>query len=313
MASPLRLTVPRHPERGEAWSRDAETAWAAVRAEFGVCEDEMSRFRDTSDITALNRLAGSGDAVPVPRRLRRALVATDRAHRVTDGRFDPRVLNDLDRLGYAGAAIGDGPADAGGADAAAADAARRSGTRVVAASCRDGIRIDEPIDLGGIGKGLALRWSADAVERAGIGRYLLEAGGDLVARGPAPEGGPWLVGIEDPAGADDPLAAIAVQTGAVATSSVRINRWVRDGQTVHHLLDPRTGKPAAGGLQSVTVHGPDPAWAEIWSKALFVAGAACIAGEARRRGLAAWWVSDDGRIEMTAAARAMTTWVAGEA
>ena len=65
----------------------------------------MSRFRETSELTALNRLAGS-DVVSRPSaRLRRALAASDRAHRVTDGRFDPRVLADLDRLGYRGAAL----------------------------------------------------------------------------------------------------------------------------------------------------------------------------------------------------------------
>ena len=59
--------------------------------------------------------------------------------------------------------------------------------------------------------------------------------------------------------------------------------------------------------------GPDPAWAEVWSKVLFVGGWASIAAEARSRGLAAWWVADDGRLEMTAAARALTIWVASEA
>jgi len=63
----------------------------------------------------------------------------------------------------------------------------------------------------------------------------------------------------------------------------------------------------------VTVFGPDPAWAEVWSKALFVGGGRAIAGEARPRVLAAWWVTDAGDLEMPAAARARTAWVEGEA
>ena len=116
--------------------------------------------------------------------------------------------------------------------------------------------IDEPIDLGGIGKGLALRWAAAIVERNGVGGFLLEAGGDLVARGPGPVGGSWHVGIEDPGGGPDERAAIAIERGAVATSSVRLRSWVQDGRDVHHLLDPRTGEPANGGLTAVTVLGP---------------------------------------------------------
>jgi thiamine biosynthesis lipoprotein len=63
----------------------------------------------------------------------------------------------------------------------------------------------------------------------------------------------------------------------------------------------------------VTVAGPDPAWAEVWSKTLFLGGRVAIAAEARSRGLAAWWVAHDGTLEMTAAARSLTTWVAAEA
>ena len=60
----------------------------------------------------------------------------------------------------------------------------------------------------------------------------------------------------------------------------------------------------------MTVAGSDPAWAEVWSKALFLEGRAGIAGLARRRALAAWWVADDGSLEMTAAARLQTLWTA---
>ena len=103
------------------------------------------------------------------------------------------------------------------------------------------------------------------------------------------------------------------ERGAIATSSVRRLRWERGGRTLHHLIDPRTGESGGEGLAAVTVAGPDPVWAEVWAKALFLEGARAIAGVARSRGLAAWWVGDDGRLEMTPAARVRTTWVASEA
>ena len=65
----------------------------------------MSRFRETSEVTVLNRTAGTGLAVRPSRRLRVALVAADRAHRMSGGLFDPRILVDLDRLGYRGAPL----------------------------------------------------------------------------------------------------------------------------------------------------------------------------------------------------------------
>jgi thiamine biosynthesis lipoprotein len=213
------------------------------------------------------------------------------------------VLRDLDRLGYRGATI-----DTANAEVAADPACER----IVEHHGRRGRSIGRPIDLGGIGKGLALRWATGALEQAGATHLLLEAGGDLVARGYDPEGQAWRIGIEDPAGGDEPLAVIGVRDGAVATSSTRVNRWTVDGRVVHHLLDPATGEPATGGLAAVTVAGPDPAWAEVWSKALLIGGRHAVARLARARGLAAWWVSEDGALEMTAAARVMTMWVAAE-
>jgi thiamine biosynthesis lipoprotein len=313
MGSPLRLSVS-GTER-----RRAATAWRLVSDEFEAAEQAMSRFRESSDLSVVNRAAGSGRCVRVDPRLVIALTAAERAGRVTEGRFDARVLGDLERLGYAGVDLGldpDAPALVGLQPVRPPDA---SASRWLTADPRAvTVGVDRPVDLGGIGKGLALRWAWRLVERTGLlsddGGAMLEAGGDLVAGGPAPQGGPWIIDIEDPAGGSVPVAVIVIADGAVATSSVLVNRWTTaDGRAVHHLVDPRTGEPGGAGLLSVTVAGPDPAWAEVWSKSLFLCRADGIAPLARARGLAAWWVHEDGRLEMTAGARARTIWVASEA
>lgn len=304
MGSPLRLTIGFSPGASPV---DGPAAWSSIVDAFEASEQAMSRFRESSELTTLNRLAGSGVVARPSPALRRALAASDRAHRVTDGRFDPRVLTDLDRLGYRGAALPDA-----GQATARRDRTGETVVRIVGRSGRDGVCLDRPMDLGGIGKGLGLRWAGARLDRDGVMDYLLEAGGDLIARGLDPTGDPWLIGIEDPTEARDHLAVIAVVDAAVATSSTRVHRWSVDGRDLHHLLDPRTGEPAEGGLVSVTVAGPDPAWAEVWSKVLFIGGRDAIATEARARGLAAWWVADDGSLEMTADARRRTVWVAAE-
>lgn len=317
MGSPLRLAVSvptetepagRGPEPADGYAAriDAAEVWTAVRDEFEASETAMSRFRDDSEITRLNRAAGIGPAFRVSARLRRALSASDRAHRLTAGRFDPRVLGDLDRLGDEGAPIG---AVSGlGADGRVG----RSGGRIVQWLPDGRVRLPAPVDLGGMGKGLALRWAGATARRLGTEAFLLEAGGDLVASGAPPESGPWRVGVEDPTGGPAPLAVIAVTDQAVTTSSVRLRRWTIGEREVHHLIDPRTGEPGGAGLLAVTVAGPDPAWCEVWSKTLFLEGRTGIAALARRLGLAAWWVADDGSLEMTAAARARTIWVTAE-
>ena len=295
MGSPLRLTL--GGIRATS-TDDGRRAWDGVVASFETSEAAMSRFRETSELTAFNRVAGRSVAGRPSPWLRRALVASDRAHRVTGGRFDPTVLADLERLGYPGAPLPVLEA--------------RTPARVIERCGRDSLSLPRPVDLGGIGKGLALRWAAAGLVADGLTDFLLEAGGDLVASGTTVEGEAWYVGIEDPAGGDD-LAVIDATGSAVATSSIRVNRWVNDGRTVHHLIDPRTHEPADSGLLAVTVALGDPAWAEVWSKVLFLGGRDAIAAEARARGLAAWWVTHDGTLEMTPAARALTVWVAAEA
>jgi thiamine biosynthesis lipoprotein len=316
----VRLPATGTPAGDAAGRASASLAWERVRTEFDEVDRALSRFREDSELTALNRLSGSGRVAVVSWRLRTMLAAVHRAGRLTGGRFDASVLADLERLGERGARLA-GAAVRAATDGVAGDGAAAptpaGAVRLVSAGAprASHVRVPEvPVDSGGIGKGLALRWAAaSAVQALPVGAgILLDAGGDLFSAGAAPPGG-WRVGIEDPAGADrdaEPLAVVAVERGAVATSSVRVRNWVGpDGRQVHHLLDPRTGEPARTGLVAVTVAGIDPAWSEVWSKVLFLAGRHAIGVEARSRGLAAWWVDDRGHLGMTPAARQCSEWI----
>ncbi len=196
MASPLRLTVCWSGRRAGRASTAADVAWAGVRAEFEAAEQAMSRFRETSDLTRLNGRPAPGAMSASPRRLERALVAADRAHRVTAGRFDPRVLRDLERLGYAGAPLATAVADPGLAGTRPERIVDRVGRRPVARGSRRSTS-------GASGRGSPSAGPRPSSSATASTRYLLEAGGDLVARGTSPDGGPWMVGIEDPAGDAD--------------------------------------------------------------------------------------------------------------
>jgi thiamine biosynthesis lipoprotein len=320
---------------GRPAERVARDAWGAVCDELEAVDRALSRFRDDSELTAVNRLAGTDRVVEVSWRMRTALAAMDRARRLTAGRFDASVLRDLERLGEHGADLAPGRARAGDVGRAgevvnagefdlvalpnplgppsAAPHRSAAATRGVERPSRVHVP-PVALDSGGIGKGLALRWAiarASAIDPELA--MLLDAGGDVVAGG-RPRTGGWRVGIEDPADPDGPpLVVVDLDRGAIATSSVGVRNWTApDGRSVHHLLDPRTGEPARTGLVAVSVAGPDPAWAEVWTKALFLSGRAAIGDEARARGLAAWWVDEAGQLGMTPAARLQSEWVAEE-
>jgi thiamine biosynthesis lipoprotein len=112
------------------------------------------------------------------------------------------------------------------------------------------------IDFGGIGKEYAADRAAAAMQAHGARRGFVNLGGDVRAFGPQPDGRPWSIGIQHPrAAAGTTIGAIEVARGAVATSGDYERFFERAGRRYCHLLDPRSGWPAAH-WQSVSVAAP---------------------------------------------------------
>ena len=127
------------------------------------------------------------------------------------------------------------------------------------------------IDLGGIGKGIALDAAARVLRNRGVRRALLDFGGQVLAIG-RPEGAPgWEVGIADPEDRGRAVAVLRIAGHSVATSANGERSVPTPHGTVGHLLDPAEQRPArfAG---SVTVAAPDATSADALSTALFVKG-----------------------------------------
>ncbi|HET9654152.1 MAG TPA: FAD:protein FMN transferase [Kineosporiaceae bacterium] len=283
---------------------------------FAEIEAGCSRFDPDSDLSRVNAdPAGWHEVSPY---CFLTLREAARAYEATDGLFDPRVLGTLRSLGYDRSL----PFEAGELhldSAAGAGAGSRADDSLMIDHevwdpdfdpDRNALRVgDDPVDLGGIGKGMAVRLAAACLETVADG-FLIEAGGDLVVRGDSPRPGGWRISVEDP---QDPARALAMlcltDTGCV-TSSVSVRSWTLQGRHWHHLIDPRTGRSARGGLLAVTVLHEDPAWAEVWSKAMFIAGAGQVRTIAQDQHLPALWVREDGRVELTDAMRGSVEWVA---
>lgn len=299
----LRVVAPR-PDAAAAMAR-AEQVVHRVAA-------SCTRFDPASPLMRANAAPRRWHEVPVE--LFDALREAAKAYESTGGLFDPRVLETLQCWGYDRSLpfrSGDVALETGGRDPARVpEAPGRRRWRPRFDATRRAVRLGPvPVDLGGIGKGLAVRWAARELVGAGAA-VLVEAGGDLNAAGPGPEGSGWLVAVEDPRGGRDPVAVLTLADLGCATSSVRLRRWTVDGREVNHLVDPRTGRPADGGLLSVTVVGPDPAQAEVWSKALFLAGRGRVRQIADEEGLAALLVDTDGVVGVSRQMRPYLTWQA---
>ncbi|MFV1878213.1 FAD:protein FMN transferase [Nioella sp.] len=243
----------------------------------------MSPYQPGSELSVFNRaghVALSGDVAETTRAALQ--IASD-----TGGAFDPTVGPLVARYGF-------GPIE--GAEQAGWQVLSLSGDRLTRTAA--GVTLD----LCGIAKGHALDRMADALEAAGAGGFVLELGGEVVARGQHPEGRPWQVGIEDGAGG---LAGIArLQGMAVATSGLWDQSYAVGQGRYGHLIDPITGAPAGDTLASVSVFHDRAMMADGLATALFVMGAARAAHYAQANGLAAVLVARGGGVTVTDEAQA---------
>jgi thiamine biosynthesis lipoprotein len=225
---------------------ELDSALAAAKRVFHEVDETCTRFEQTSPLMQLNRSPQRWHKVPAT--LFRAIEEAKRAYDVTQGRFDPRVLSRLIALGYDRTLPF-------GHEEVELDGSTRPSERRGLEPWRPRLRYgphevlvgDDPIDLGGIGKGLAVRWSSQAINTA-LPNFLVEAGGDCYCAGLAEDGGPWRIGVEDPSDKSEPICVLGLRDRAVATSSIRLRHWARNGKRVHHLIDPRTGEPGGQGL-----------------------------------------------------------------
>lgn len=255
---PARVPAWEFAATGTRWrlyhSGRAEQSVAVVLAN-AVEHDEArwSRFREDSELSRLNRRAGTWQNVS--EETFALLAACERWRRKTDGVFQPLVGGALTAWGY-GASIGErapftasSPTETAVAQSLLLDRAR---ARVL-------IPAGATLDVGGIGKGwIAARAAGLLTRLCGDPALLLDAGGDLVA-----VAGEHAVAVE---GLDETWVRLGAGQ-AVATSGYGRRKWLNgDGRAAHHLIDPATGAP--GPRTHATVIAADPVAADVMAKVL---------------------------------------------
>jgi thiamine biosynthesis lipoprotein len=265
------------------------SAVVAVEETVEAFDRTCSRFRDDSELSVLNRAGGRGARVsPL---LFEAVTKAVRAAELTDGDVDPSLGRALIALGYdrdfdqvlAGRGTG-GPGASGpsGADAAPGTLSlqRVANWRTIRLSPRTQTIALAPgvtLDLGATAKALAADHAAAAAWAAAGCGVLVSLGGDIATAGPAPADG-WRVRVTDDhrSGVEAPGQWIAIRTGGLATSSTTVRRWRVEGEAVHHLLDPVSGRPSRAGWRTVSVAAATCLDANIASTAAIIRGKPAI-------------------------------------
>ena len=277
MGCDARIVAPRNRLDAASLARSVVDSW----------DRRFSRFRPDSELATINRAAGT--PVPATALMRRVIGESLDAARATDGLFDPLLGGRMVELGY------DRTFDA----LPPARVAVRLGTWRPAWGQ---IRIDElkgtveipagyQLDLGGIVKGMAADAAVAAMVERNVPFAAVSLGGDMAVHGQLPGRESWPIAIE---GAG---MTILLPSGGLATSSVRTRRWRVGDDERHHLLDPRSGLPAAGQLVQASVAAESCGKAEVAAKVAVLLSTAEAIGFLEQRKLAGLLVtSTDARV-----------------
>jgi len=236
-------------------------------------ENQLSVYREHSEICDINRRAGQAPVAVEPR-LFALLELAGHLHQVTDGAFDITSTPLSQVWGFFRRQGGIPPQDE-----LAAALERVAGAAVKLDRAAGTIAFDRPgleINLNSIGKGYALDRCRELLLDFDVGDFLLHGGSssllacgsraDMRAEAPG-----WPVALRHPLRPGQRLAEIRICDRALGTSGAAVQNFTHRGRRYGHILDPRTGQPAEG-VYSATVLAPTAAEADALATASYVLG-----------------------------------------
>lgn len=238
---------------------------------FEEWEQVLSRFRPDSELNQLNR--SHGKSFNASQTLWSVYQAAQDAFQLSQGLVRPTLLEALEGAGYTQSFELINPqADRGCEIPGQSLDLYREGAGV---RKRDHKRMNivtdgERFDFGGIAKGWAAQQAVDRLKEAGPA--LVDAGGDIAIRGELAGGEPWLIGVENPFLPETDLTTLSLGSCGIATSGRDFHRWQHKGVWMHHIIDPRTGRPADTDVLTATVIASDALLAETAAKTAFILG-----------------------------------------
>lgn len=266
---------------------------AGLERELAAVDSSLSMFNPSSTLSRINR----GETDSLDDRLLDVLLLATHVSRATGGAFDVTVAPLVNAWGF-GYKHGQLPS------AAQVDSLRAlvgyEGLHIEGRRLRKD-HAGAVIDLSAIAKGYGTDRAARYLESQGVKNYLVEIGGEIVARGTNAKGETWRIAVEKPV--DDSLCArhessatLTLTDCAMATSGNYRNYHVGpDGQKRAHTIDPHTGRPVQHSLLSATVIAPTCAEADAYATSFMVLG---LDGAKRvlnkQRHLRAYLIYDEG-------------------
>ena len=248
-----------------AYGKNSEVAVAAAAAELQRLDALLSTGSNTSEVTRINQQKTANLSDDTAYLLERS----QQIYQDTQGAFDITIYPIMKLWGFAGDTFHvptqkELDAVLPGVDMSALCYQKENKTLTIPEA--------SAMDFGGIAKGYASDRAAEILKNYGIESAIMNLGGNVRAIGTKTDGSLWRVGIRTPDGSQPYLGTISVKDKAVITSGGYERYFEENGIVYHHIIDPKTGKPAQNGLVSVTIVCEDGTTADGLSTALYVMG-----------------------------------------
>lgn len=282
-----------------------------IRDQLGRIDQQLSTWRVDSVLSTFNA-STTLDATPVDAETFEIFRQAIELGAFTGGALDVTIGPLIDAWGFGP----NGQADVAPTEESLAELAEGLGVGQLEldAAARTVRKRDPRVrcDFSALAAGYAADLVAARLEQRGLHNFLVDMGGELVARGHNDAGRPWQIAVERPRALSRAVARIVPLTDmAIATSGDYRNYREVDGVRVTHILDPRTRRPVAHRLASVTVLDRLAVRADALSTALMVMGPEEGLAFAERHKLAALLLVPDEKGEYRErASSAFTAWMA---
>lgn len=286
MGTTWRIEVADHGNPRAAYSA-MNRAWA----ELERIDALMSEWKPDSPISRINQFAGRG-AVEAPTELREMLQRSIGYSLATEGVFDV-TWRGMGRIWHF---------DDSFKVPTQSEVDRARPTIDYRKIRIEGNQVSLPtgfnIGLGGIAKGYAVDRASEVLSQAGFTDSLVDGGGDIRVHGTR-LGRSWQLGVQNPRGAHgEVLGVVSLKDAAIASSGDYERFRIVNGVRYHHIIDPRTGWPAAESI-AVTVISKTAEQGVVLDKAVFILGAEKGLALARAQGVDAMEIDPSGTWHMT--------------
>ncbi len=260
------LKLARKTDSGKRLDDDYLKASAEECAEIvSELEDTLSRHSSMSDLSILNSAI---NYIADPDETLLELISVAETYRkLTGGAYDASIGNitalwDFENGGYIPA------------DHEIADALYNSGIDKLKINEKVITKLDPDVklDFSGIAKGYTAQNLLEYLNTTEIEYGIVSIGGDIGVFGRKPENEKYKIGIKSPENDSEILGHLYISSGFVSVASKSEKSFEANGVTYHHILDPKTGKPADSGIAAATVIAPSGTSADALATAILVMG-----------------------------------------